>query len=340
MSAISFQAALADEETSAAETFFDLANAERVRFTVPGGREVTIRQDPANQTTGGCIWETSYLLALHALRELTPRLHATAPKVRCLEVGAGCGLLGCALAAAGAEVVSTELESAMPNLEHNVACNATATGQCGSCTALPLRWGDEAHIAAVRACGPYTHLLGTDVVYVEAMVTPLLQTLWSLSAISSTCWLCGQVRCPDAHAALLREAPGWFADVQMIPLDGLGRMTDVAHELECFLLQCSSPRPKPPAIPMTGRMASPVRDSLGPATTHLVNEPTAPCHSAQSSAAAERASAAGYDAGGPTSKRRHGYSPSQPGVQKAARKAAKRALLEDKWRGITARPPN
>ena len=28
----------------------------------------------ANQTTGGCVWETSYLLALWALRELEPRL--------------------------------------------------------------------------------------------------------------------------------------------------------------------------------------------------------------------------------------------------------------------------
>ena len=176
--AVSFDAVMdAPGDEDAAERMFELANASRVRFSARKGRELCIRQDPSNSTTGGCVWETAYLLALWAAKQLQPKLDRAGPPLRCLEVGAGCGLLGISLAASGADVLVTETPSAMPNLEHNVA-NNRPTGR-GSLAAAALHWGDAAHLAAVRELGPYDVLLGTDVVYVEAMVRPLLHTLWS-----------------------------------------------------------------------------------------------------------------------------------------------------------------
>ena len=81
-------------EEDASERLFELANAVHVNFSVPNGPVICVRQDPANTTTGGCVWETSYLMALYALRELEPRLRARSrggTPVRCLEVGAGYG---------------------------------------------------------------------------------------------------------------------------------------------------------------------------------------------------------------------------------------------------------
>lgn len=88
----------------------------------------------------------------------------------------------------------------------------------------------------MRVAHVTAHVHATDV-QVESMVVPLLQTLWRCANSSTVCWLCGQVRCPDAHAALMREAPSWFGDVQLLPLDDF----PFAAELECFLLQLQAP---------------------------------------------------------------------------------------------------
>ena len=123
------------------------------------------RQDPAVVGTGGCVWETAYLLSLWAVRELLPMLAADS-RVRCLEVGAGCGLLGLTLAGIGAQVVLTETPDAMPNLRWNVEHNQPA--RRGSARAQTLHWGDDADIAAVVRHGPFDVLVGTDVVYVSS----------------------------------------------------------------------------------------------------------------------------------------------------------------------------
>ena len=255
----------AEGDESAAERFFELANAPRVRFAVPGGRGrvVEIRQDPSNATTGGCVWETSYLLALWACRELAPRLNARSskPPPRCLEVGAGCGLLGTTLAAAGAAVVLTETEGAMANLHHNVQSNQPPLGGRGSATARALHWGNEAQIAeVVRDGGPFDVLLGTDVVYVADMVEPLLRTLWRCAGESTLCWLCGQVRCPDAHKQLVSQAPCWFEEATTLPLDGA---PSFAAELECFLLELRRPRSTPPSTASADALPPTPAESTG-----------------------------------------------------------------------------
>ena len=235
---VSFDAVMAaDGEDDAGERLFELANASHVRFLVPGGAgdSIVVRQDPSNQTTGGCVWETSYLLAQWAHRELSARMRESS--VRILEVGAGCGLLGLSLAAAGARVLLTETAEAMSNLEHNVGQNPPRAARGGAVATATLHWGDAEHMAQAAARGPFDLLLGTDVVYHEALVAPLLETLWNCAGPSSRVWLCYQVRDPYAHAALVREAPRWFGEVEQRPLQGFS----FADELECLLLELRVP---------------------------------------------------------------------------------------------------
>ena len=187
--AVSFDEVMAaDGEEDASERLFELANASHVRFRVPSASaalELCIRQDPSNETTGGCIWETSYLLSQWAIQQLENQLRARRP-LRCLEVGAGCGLFGLSLAAVGANVVLTETTSAMPNLEYNVEHNPPPPGLGGSTAVVPLTWGDASHVTAARALGPFDLICGTDVVYVVALVSPLLETLWTCATASTT----------------------------------------------------------------------------------------------------------------------------------------------------------
>tara|TARA_B110001452_G_scaffold179507_1_gene150669 strand:- start:2573 stop:3493 length:921 start_codon:yes stop_codon:yes gene_type:complete len=219
-----------------ATALFELANATHVVFRV-GGRELTIQQDPSVVGTGGCVWETAYLMA-QWLQPRLDELQRDGLPLRCLEVGAGCGLLGVALAHAGCDVLLTEQESAMANLSANVAANAPPEASGGACAAASLSWIDDGELEAVAARGPWQVLVGTDVVYKAELVRPLLRTLWRCADSETKCWLCLQERDADAHATLLRLAPCFFRRVAPVPLDGLS----FSEELECFLLSLEGRR--------------------------------------------------------------------------------------------------
>eukprot|EP01043_Picozoa_sp_COSAG02_P104459 COSAG02_NODE_40455_length_405_cov_1.009804_1_plen_134_part_11 len=92
---------------------FELANAPAVTYRCQGGQHITVRQDrTAKVHTGGIVWETAFLLALFLEQQQQKnnkkkQSQAAAPSVvgarHVLEVGAGCGLLGMVLAAAGCD---------------------------------------------------------------------------------------------------------------------------------------------------------------------------------------------------------------------------------------------
>lgn len=239
---VSYEAVMSSDEDVELR-LFELAQAAEVIYPVHGG-SITIKQDPSNTATGGCIWETSYLLAQWVQRELAQRLARSragkAPPPRCLETGAGCGLLGVSLAHAGARVLLTEVEASMANLSANVAANAPpAAPHGGECSTVRLGWTDTMDRATVAAGGPYDFIVGTDVVFRSALVEPLLRTLWSCSAgDATTCWICGQVRCPDAHAVLVRLVPAFFARVVWREWGGFS----FAEQTESFLLELREPR--------------------------------------------------------------------------------------------------
>ena len=72
----------ANEDSATA--LFELANARQVVFEVDG-HDLTIQQDPAVVGTGGCVWETSYLMAQWLVPQLAAR-QALHGRQRLLEV--------------------------------------------------------------------------------------------------------------------------------------------------------------------------------------------------------------------------------------------------------------
>ena len=122
---------------AAAEAFFELANASVLRYTVSEKAELLVEQDQALQTScGGIVWESAFCLAGYLRTHIERR--CVQPPVsrsnglrgcRVLEVGAGCGLLGMALAVMGAKkVVLTDHPDALPLLRRNVERNAEVLG--------------------------------------------------------------------------------------------------------------------------------------------------------------------------------------------------------------------
>ena len=146
---------------AAAEGFFDLANARCVRYTVAVGErearegrgggegdgetneasgssragevELVVEQDQSlHDSCGGIVWESAYALEQY-MRLNIGRICASPPvkrkrglsRCKVLELGAGAGLLGLAVAARGAKAtVLTDHPNAMPLLERNVRRNS------------------------------------------------------------------------------------------------------------------------------------------------------------------------------------------------------------------------
>ncbi|RNF21352.1 uncharacterized protein Tco025E_03432 [Trypanosoma conorhini] len=99
--------------------------------------------EPAEDQLGAVLWNSN-TVALRYLHEHVLRRERLAG-CRVVELGAGVGCLGIALAMAGARVVVTDLKELVPLMQKNIELNAArirarSNGQ-GSCAALALRWG-------------------------------------------------------------------------------------------------------------------------------------------------------------------------------------------------------
>ena len=207
--------------------------------------ELVICQNSQAQThTGGVVWETSFLLLeylLHVCHSTTSDKHvsldAAAARVvgpSLLEVGAGCGLLGMALAAQLPHllqhVVLTETQEVYdtilhPNILRNQSVWNGTQSYYPSVSASPLDWtryqedaqrlvkfmdsssspnkpNHDKEEKDARVC-TFDTIVGTDVVFSPPLVEPLLATFKFLAHDTTTVYLCLQPdRCPKSYQLL------------------------------------------------------------------------------------------------------------------------------------------
>lgn len=155
------------------------STAEAVAEFVVAGCTLRIRTHAA-MGIGFQLWPAAHAAVAYALC-------AEAEKPGCwrglrvLELGAGCGLTGSALAALGAHVTLSDLEEVMPLLSETAETNTDAVSRAGGLLrAVPLCWGDAAHTAALAA-EKWDMLLCCDVVYRKELFSPLVATLRALA---------------------------------------------------------------------------------------------------------------------------------------------------------------
>jgi hypothetical protein len=90
--------------------------------------------------------------------------------------------------------------------------------------------------------------VGTDVVFSEHLVVPLLNTIHALADAKTTVWLCLQERCAAAHKLLMTSIPSYFRSCEQIQSPGTAveegcseevvAVIEALHgELECVLLK-------------------------------------------------------------------------------------------------------
>lgn len=277
--AIEYQAVMKEYEgQDPSLAFFELANASCVHYrigsdlltslqrkkqkTKEGNRSIdssskqqflSLKQNSQAQThTGGVIWETSYLLLeylLHQAMHKSEQKASIGPKI--IEVGAGCGLLGLALAAQipSTHVVLTETKEVLdtillPNL-HNNKSMVPSKSSVKACSLDWLVYEDDAKQNDLQST-KFDMILGTDVVFSTKLVEPLLATMNFLSHDKTIAYLCLQSdRCPSSFQILLNKAAKYHFRVTQIDLDKEDWGDDTStpafvtwgSSLECHLLR-------------------------------------------------------------------------------------------------------
>ncbi|KAL8496537.1 hypothetical protein ACS0TY_020292 [Phlomoides rotata] len=174
------------------------------------GHELQFSQDPNSQHLGTTVWDASMVFA--KFLEKNCRKGRFSPSKlkgkRVIELGAGCGVAGFGMAILGCDVISTDQTEVLPLLARNVERNTSSILQMtsnpdsfGSIKATELDWGNADHIRAVDP--PFDYIIGTDVVYSEHLLEPLLQTILSLSGPRTTIMLGYELRSTNVHEQML-----------------------------------------------------------------------------------------------------------------------------------------
>ncbi|KAK3128140.1 hypothetical protein QOZ80_6BG0457500 [Eleusine coracana subsp. coracana] len=157
------------------------------------GRRLSLLQSPSSMATpgvtGAVVWDSGVVLAKfleHAVDSRQLLLRGT----RAVDLGSGCGLVGCVAALLGAHVVLTDLHDRLKLLRKNVHLNVDDPHVAGSAQVTDLVWGDDPHQQLLLP----DFVLGSDVIYNEEAVDDLLLTLKQLSGQHTTILLAGELR--------------------------------------------------------------------------------------------------------------------------------------------------
>ena len=152
------------------------------------GHSVQVLQDAdadidVTKNTGLKLWDGAYLLARHLENTAVFPLGYWTGK-QCVELGAGCGLVGIVAWLLGAHVTLTDIEDAVP---HTNKCLQTNVKQiCRNDTPISrehirsttYRWGCEVNDLSP----PYDVILGSDIIYQSEHCTDLFKAFNDLSS--------------------------------------------------------------------------------------------------------------------------------------------------------------
>lgn len=205
------------------------------------GLRLEFSQDPDSEHLGSTVWDSSIVTFKYLEKNADvgghPFSRAEVAGRHCIELGAGMGLGGTALALLGGHVTLTDQPEVVPRLRTNsqavteqMAAGGVAAGRL---SALELLWGDgaqaESIMRSVNAGAPFDLVLCSDCVYHVDLVSPLLQTVLQVSSAKAAILVTFEVRCPEVHQAFLDEAKRFFKlhPVAIASMDQFSQSTDI-----------------------------------------------------------------------------------------------------------------
>jgi predicted nicotinamide N-methyase len=196
--------------------------------------DIVINENMNLPHSGARVWSSSQVLSKYLER------HRRKLRVRgkVLELGAGCGMNGIMMSKLGCEmVVFTDLACMLEHLRLNVDLNllvnnraTTRLENTGRRYAVrELDWNNEQQMKQIKEeFGPnFDFIIGSDVVYQEEFIEPLLATLFYFTSPSSntttttttttTIIIAYEIRNESAHELFLQKCTEYSFELKQIP---------------------------------------------------------------------------------------------------------------------------
>ncbi|KAG0341591.1 hypothetical protein BG000_008650 [Podila horticola] len=150
-----------------------------------------LKDEPLSHTskTAKSVWDCSIVMSKY-LEALSLKRTGFWSDKRLIELGAGQGLSSFSAAALGAEVIITDVETAVPSLEQGVQLNGLSEPQV---RVRALDWinhsqGVQDILGSLRPAHdtkkPLDYILASDVIWVDFLITPLVNTIVQLMQVS------------------------------------------------------------------------------------------------------------------------------------------------------------
>lgn len=159
------------------------------------GHSLSIFQSPSSLNTpgvtGAVMWDSGVVLGKFLEHASDAELLPLQGK-KVVELGSGCGLVGCIAALLGGQVVLTDLPDRLRLLRKNIEVNLRHGEMRGSAKVMEFTWGDDPDPELTEP--PPDLVLGSDVIYSEEAVLDLLSALQQLSGGETTIFLAGELR--------------------------------------------------------------------------------------------------------------------------------------------------
>ncbi|XP_026408292.1 protein N-lysine methyltransferase METTL21A-like [Papaver somniferum] len=159
------------------------------------GHRISIIQSPSSMSapgvTGAVMWDSGVVLGKF-LEHSVDSSSLILQSKKIVEIGSGCGLVGCIAALLGGQVILTDLFDRLKLLKKNVEANVGTWDTRGSATVTELTWGEDPDAELIKP--PPDYVLASDVIYSEGAVTDLLVTLRQLCGSQTTIFLTGELR--------------------------------------------------------------------------------------------------------------------------------------------------
>lgn len=208
--------------------------AERVVITFGDFRVCTV-QEPHGLTggrigVGACVWDGALLLAGY----LMSQPHYKYVGAKCIELGAGVGLVSCVLAKMGGHVIASDITKVLPLLERNLIENDVLRKNQQSCRnggwveVEELEWGKEGWMRKVEILRhPYPdYILAADCCYIDNDgVSPsteaFVKTCAGLAGPNTQTLVAFERRSPQVRKCFLEEATKLFTSVTKLSLNDL-----------------------------------------------------------------------------------------------------------------------
>jgi len=152
-------------------------------LVVGGHRVMIVEEGNQGRGTAWCVWDGSIVLVRY-LEAVADVICADKSVPRILELGAGTGLAGICTAVLlpRALVCLTDLQEVLDSLNRNVYANASLVGDRVSVTACDWTRPSEGVLGA-----PWDLVIATDVVWLEDLVEPFINTLDAISNKNPNC---------------------------------------------------------------------------------------------------------------------------------------------------------